>query len=188
MSGFWGQPASSGGSYAPGGSGLAVTVTRTDMTEFAALVSTSPVSPFYLDGDFDVTVDYELRGAVPPDAHAMLQAATPANNNTVERARLPLPDGSEVARSLFPGVTPVAKPDDNTRGTLELFRQGGTVEAIADGALVSQFIGAGATTRFSLQLFATLGACDNDDAGAGCSFTVAWSHLSMIGGALVDRR
>jgi hypothetical protein len=117
----------------------------------------------------------------------MLQAATPANSNTVERARLP--DGSEVIRSLFPGITPVAQPDANTSGTLELFRKGGTLEAIADGQAVSQFIGAGASTRFSLQLFVTLGACDDDsDGGPGCSFTVDWSHLTMTGGSLVDRR
>jgi hypothetical protein len=184
VNGMWGLPKSSGGSYAPGPDGLAVTVARNGTTEFAALVSTSPVNPFFLDGDFDVSVDYELRGAIPPDAHAQLSAATPANNNTVERARLT--DGSQTAQAIFPGVPPAAHADSSTSGTLELFKKSGTIEAIADGSLVSQRVGV-TDTRFSLQLFVTLGACD-PDGGDQCSFTVAWKNLRMTGGSLVDRR
>jgi hypothetical protein len=184
VAGFWATPASTNTVFAPTSTGMQVALRRSGMTEFGTLASLAPIGPFYLDGDFDVSVEYRLTGDVPPDAQAMLALSTPTTTHSVERARLP--DGSDVARALFAGVAPVAIPDSSTTGTIDFIRQGSTLEAIVDGVLVSKLTGAG-TARLSLALTATLAACA-PDAGDTCSFTMVWHNLKMIGGALVDRR
>jgi hypothetical protein len=172
--------------FVPGTTGLAVTVDGTQGTPaIGGLGSFNPAAPFYLDGDFDLLIDYELVGTPPPNAHAILRVdnlKTGLNGvYTVERQTTGA-SANQYSAALA-GILPVSVATTATSGTLELKRNGFTLQAIADASMVTQFTGA-VQDRLAILITAGLDSC----AGGGCSFTVRWKNLRLNSGSLVDRQ
>jgi hypothetical protein len=171
--------------FAPSSSGLNVTPDSPDGgTALGALTSLNPAGPFFLDGDFDLLVDYELTGTLPPSAEALLQVNNPKppidSTYTIERQTNGA--GSNEYRAALAGIQPVTQGTAKTSGTLELSRAGFTVKAIADGTEVSQYTG-DKGSRLAVLLTAGINGC----AGGSCRFTVKWRNLRLVSGTLVDR-
>jgi len=192
---LWGQPMAGtvsyvattaglyAGAYAVGDGGVGV----------AGLSSLNTVAPFYLDGDFDLHVEYRLVGEPPADGHAILKVLSPNNSTiysySVERQRS-LGATDEYAARLN-GIPAVTKTTAAMSGTLRLVRVGATIQAWADGAKLSQYISA---TPERLAIFLTTAATSDGCAvsvgsadGGVCSMTVVWSNLQLAHGRLVDR-
>jgi hypothetical protein len=185
VSGYWGKPTVGNATYDPMlGVGLGISLATPDGggAAIGALNSLSALEPFYLDGDFDLLVDYSLSGPLPDDSHVLLtvQDTSPTGKYILERERT-LAGGDDYAATLG-GVGAVTLATSAASGTLELERNGATVKAIADGTAVSQFTGAG-TARMSLILTGALASCP----GGGCEFTVVFHNARMTRGALTDR-
>jgi hypothetical protein len=192
IAGFWGTPIIEMATLTPTVNGLVVNVSPgAGGAGVGALSSAAGTIPFYLAGDFDLSVEYELPDVLPPDAHAILRvAAGGANVYIIERERGL--DGVERYKATLGGVQPVSRTSSATRGTLRLQRSGFTLRAEADGQLVSQFTGA---TLERLPILVTAGlsqaGCDvaggaRPDAGT-CAATVIWRNLQLRSGTLVDR-
>jgi hypothetical protein len=184
VNGYWGKPTAGNASYDPmPGNGLGVVVATPDGggASIGGLNSLAPVEPFYLDGDFDLLVDWKA-AALPNDAHVILTAqdGTALGHYAVERTRDV--GGNDLYVATLGGIAPVSAATTATSGTLELKRTGATVQALADGAPISQFTGAG-TARMSLILTVALASCS----GGGCEFEGVFHHARMTRGAIVDR-
>jgi hypothetical protein len=164
--------------------GLAIALATPDGggASVGAVNSLSPVEPFWLDGDFDLLVDYRLTGPLPDDAHVLLtvQDATPTGHYVVARERLA--GSGDVYSATLGGIAKITLATTAASGTLELQRNGAAIKALADGAAVSQFTGAG-TARVQLILTGALASC----AGTGCAFTVVFSNARLTRGAITDR-
>jgi hypothetical protein len=183
---FWTAPKSTGATFMPTATGLNVTVTHAPgngMLENGSLSSLNSAGPWYIDGDFDLLVDYRIAAPLPEDAHIVLGVQPQSGAYTLERGRSAA--GVDQFESSFFG-NPVDKPTSTLQGTLQLTRTGTTVQALADGTMVSQYTGA-TTGRVSMTLAAVQKTCVND-AGSGCNFTVTWHNLRLNRGTLVDRR
>jgi hypothetical protein len=151
------------------------------------LSQSSTGSGFYLDGDFDLLVDYALGMTPPGESHLILGVRIPASNvgtdiYDVERARLA--DGSDVYRSQLGGVPPHDTATDATQGTLELSRRGLTYAAYADGKMIGSFL-AQSGPRMEITLTAALSGCAEPDAGT-CSYTPSWISLRLANGVIVN--
>jgi hypothetical protein len=184
LGGFWAFPSTGGSTFNPTPSGLPLTVVVANggAAETASLSSLSPTAPFFLDGDFDLLVDYHLPAPLPADAHLVLGVQPIGASYTVERGRSAAGQDQLVA---YFGVPPVTKPTAGLDGNLELKRSGTTVQALADGYLISQFTGA-SNGRTSMTLAAALASCVTD--GGSCTLNVVWRNLRMQSGALVGSR
>ncbi len=129
VNGNWGSSTSGGASFVPTSSGLGMalaTTTTSTSPSLASLASEGPIARFFLDGDFDMQVDYDLNASAPPgESHLVLGVRKP---NTVqgipvyevERARQA--DGSEVYVTQLGGVPAVQVATAATQGTLRLAR------------------------------------------------------------------
>ncbi len=183
VAGFWGVPTTPGASLTPTDAGFQFFLAPPDGgVAIATVNSQAPVAPFYLDGDYDLFVDYALQGALPAGGHAILnvQDVTPTGHFTVERENIS--GTGDVYGATLGGIPQVTMVTAATSGTLELKRVGAAVHAIADGTEVSQFTGA-STGRVLLAITGALADC-----GPGCTATVVFSNARMTAGALVDRR
>jgi hypothetical protein len=172
--------------FNPTVTGLAVTPSPPDGgAAFASLTSINPSDPFFLDGDFDLLVDYQLLTTLPNDSHATLEVNNlkPPTNSTYSIERQRSTGGVEQYQAAVAGIQPVSQATAATSGTLELKRTGFTLAALADGTEVTRFTGA-VQDRLAILLSAGLGDCT----GAGCSFTVKWHNLRLVTGSLVDRQ
>jgi hypothetical protein len=179
---WWGEVMIGTSSFNPMVTGLELDVTSTGLTALAALNSQSAAGPFYLDGDFDVLVDYSLPVALPADGHVLLTVQDPGAqvSYAVERNRDAA--GNDQYTGTLAGLPPISMSTSAMTGTLELKRTGSTVAAIADGATVTKYISAG-TGRFVLILTSAIGSCSGS-----CSLRAVLRNVHMTGGALVDRR
>jgi hypothetical protein len=163
--------------------------TQASPTAVVGLLSQQPLGGFYLDGDFDLAVDYSFDGMSPPgESHLILGVRLPAlavgtEIYDVERARLS--DGSDVYRSQLGGVPPQDTATTATKGTLELMRHGLTVSAFADGKRLGSFLATDGP-RVELILSAALTGCSDADAGA-CSYSPLWISLRLKSGMLVNQ-
>ncbi len=185
VSGFWNGSVMDS-TFNPTVTGLNVTPAIGDGgVAFGGLTSINPANTFFLDGDFDVLIDYQLETALPNDAQASLQVNNlkpPVNSTyTVERQRSV--GGAQLYSAAVAGIQPVTAATTATTGTLELERTGFTIRAVADGTEVTRFTGA-VQDRLALLLTAGVNSCS----GGGCTFTVRWRNLRMTRGALVDRQ
>jgi hypothetical protein len=193
ISGFWGTPIIETAVLTPTLDGLVAQVMPSDGgAGVAALSSSAGAIPFFLDGDFDLAVDYRLPDEIPPDAHAILRVSIGGTDvYTIERERGL--DGEERYRATLGGIAPVTRPTTAHSGTLRLVRSGFTIRAEADGQTVTQFTGA---TRARLPILVTLGLTEAGCAVAGgarpdggaCAATVIWQNLRLASGTLVDRQ
>jgi hypothetical protein len=193
VSPLWGPSHTAGASFSPmPGVGLGIMLTSSNNSlEQAGLASEGlPTSQFYLDGDFDLRVEYDL-GATPPPGHANLvlgvrkpTALTGPMQYEVRREQLA--NGSNSYATMLGGVPAVMQPTTATHGTLRLTRQGFTVNAYADGTLLSTLI-AQEASRLVVTLAATLEGCTVSDMGASCGYTPRWHKLELLSGTLVNR-
>ncbi|HWE28234.1 MAG TPA: hypothetical protein VHB97_09545 [Polyangia bacterium] len=189
----WGASTSGGAGFVPTASGLQLslaTTTTSASPSLASLASEGPIARFFLDGDFDLQVDYDLNTSAPPgEAHLVLGVRYP---NTVEgipvyeveRAREA--DGSEVYVTALGGVPAVQVATTATHGTLRLTRAGFTLKSYGDGQLVSTLIAQDAN-RLEVTLAGALASCTDADAGTSCTFGPSWRNLQLNHGTLVNQ-
>lgn len=188
----WAKSNTSGAAFVSmPGVGLGVMLTSAGGLEMGSLASEGlPLSSFYLDGDFDLRVDYDL-GATPPPGAANLvlgvrAPGTLSGTEQYEVRRQQLADGENGYAAHLGGVPDVVVPTTATHGTLRLTRQAYTVTAFADGTqlttLISQYAG-----RVVITLAATLEGCTVGDAGASCGYTPRWHRLVLASGRLINQ-
>ena len=192
VSPLWGASHSSGAAFVPmPGVGLGVMLTSAGGLEVGSLASEGlPSSAFYLDGDFDLRVDYDL-GATPPPGAANLvlgvrAPGTLSGTQQYEVRRQQLADGENGYAARLGGVPDVVVPTTASHGTLRLTRQAYTLTAYADGqmitTLISQYAG-----RLVITLAATLEGCTVADAGGSCGYTPRWHRVVLTSGALINQ-
>jgi hypothetical protein len=194
--GDWGSSTQNGASFVPMmnvGLGMALASSAgasSSMPSLASLASEGPTARFFLDGDFDLQVDYDLNATAPPgESHLVLGLRKP---NTVqglaiyevERAREP--DGSQAYSSQLGGVPAVQAATTATHGTLRITRAGFTVTSFADGQKVSTLI-AQDTGRLEVTLAGELSGCLALDGGTTCGYEPSWHHLQLNQGTLVNQ-
>jgi hypothetical protein len=193
--GWWQPVTGPGASFSPTTSGLYATAAPTDAgTAVAGLSSVGLTYSFYLDGDFDLSVDWRFADVPPPDAHAIAKVlvVNGASNlgYSIERQRT-LASVDEFTAQLG-GIAPVSSATSEVSGTLRLVRTGFTIEAWANGTKVSQFTGA-TNARLGLILSAAQSeaGCAVDGGarpdGGACEVTVVWTNARLAVGSLVDR-
>jgi len=192
VSPLWGASHTGGASFMPmAGVALGITLTSSSNTlEQAGLASEGlPTSQFYLDGDFDLRVEYDLGPTPPPGAANLVlgvrKPQTLTGTPQYEIRREQLGDGSNYYATMLGGVPPVMQPTSATHGTLRLTRTGFTVTASADGTLISTLI-AQEAGRLVMTLAATLQGCTVSDLGTSCSYTPRWHKLELLSGTLVN--
>ncbi len=188
---MWGATHTANAGFAPMagvGLGMSLTWAGGPTPEQAGLYSVGPIAQFFLDGDFDMLIDYDLATAPPGESHLVLSVRDPGTVQglsvfEVERAHLA--DGTDEYSTMLGGVPPVALPTAATHGTLRLTRQGYTVSAYGDGQKISTLI-AQKAGRVAVNLAATLAGCTTSDAGATCGYTPRWRALRLATGTLVN--
>lgn len=187
ISGTWSVITSlNGTATAMGASGVELAATSTGDVEFAGLSSLPGINPFYLDGDFEISLDYEL-DTVSPDARVRLitqtQGGPPTGTFLVERVRNT--DGVDRFAGLTGEVAAVAVETDQTSGTLTLRRLGATFTAYADGQLIGQLSG-GSVARLHIIANAGMRSCGVD--GGTCEVKARIKNLRLQFGTLINKR
>jgi len=197
VSGFWNGTMQSASYFVPTASGLEMVVdTSQGAPAIAGLSSTNVSNQWFLSGDFDLTVEYEIVGAMVSDGHAILQVndlkGALTSVYTVERDRTHA--AADQYTGTVAGITPVSVATSSTSGTLELKRTGVVLQAIAEGIMVTQYTGA-VTDRMAVLLTTGLeGPCPLDGGAAvdgsvpGCRLSVRWKNLRLSSGVVVDRQ
>jgi hypothetical protein len=156
--------------------------------EYDALYSVGPVGQFFLDGDFDLLVDYDLVSAPPGETHLAMSARTPGTVQGIpifDIEREQLADGSNFYATMLGGVPSATLPTSATHGTLRMTRQGFTYKTYGDGQLVSTLI-AQTANRVAINVTATLNGCTTSDGGASCGYQPRFHDLRLAGGTLVN--
>jgi hypothetical protein len=187
----WGINHTSGAMFVPmQGVGLGVSLVSSGNLEQGGLTSEGPIARFYLDGDFDILVDYDLGATAPPgESHLLLGVRLPTTltgTPVYEVERLHGADGSDAYGTMLGGVPSVYLPTTATHGTLRLTRRGYLLTSYADGQKVSMLI-AQTAGRLVVTLAATLAGCTAPDAGSTCGYTPRWHLLHMQTGSLVNQ-
>lgn len=189
----WGASTSGGASFVPMSSGLEMSLTTTTTSSgpsLASLASQGPIARFFLDGDFNLQVDYAMNASAPPgEAHLVLGVRKPNTVDgipvyEVERARLA--DGSEVYVTQLGGVPAVQTATTATHGTLRLTRAGFTLKSYGDGQLVSTLIAQDAN-RVEVTLAGALVSCNDADSGTSCTYEPSWRNVQLNHGTLVNQ-
>jgi hypothetical protein len=186
VAGYW-NSAVPGATFLPSANGLGVSVASDGGVEIAALNSLNPASPFFIDGDFDLLVDYQISGTPPNGSHIILNTLNetlPGATGTYRVARERSATGTDQYSAELGGIAPVKLATSATQGTLRLERTGFTFRASGDGNQVTQFL-AGAKARMTIVLTAAL---DAGCTGPACTLSITWKNLRLAKGALVDRR
>jgi hypothetical protein len=173
----------------PNGMQALLESTSANPVAVVGLISQAQMTGFFLDGDFDLLVDYSFAGAAPPgESHLILGTRLPAvvvgtEIYDVERARLA--DGRDVYRSQLGGVPPQDSATTAMQGTLELTRKGLTTTTLADGKKLGAFT-ATSGARLEITLSAALSGCSDGDAGT-CIFAPLWISLRLKSGTIVNQ-
>jgi hypothetical protein len=198
VSGFWNGTNASASWFVPSAMGLDAVVDSSQAAPaIAGLSSILASNQWYLTGDFDLLVDYEIIGGMVADGHAILQVNNlkmPADSTyTIERERTHA--GMDQYTGTVGGIipVPVSVASTSTSGTLELKRNGFTIQAIADGSMVTQYTGA---VQDRLAVLVTVadsncaldGGAPVDGSVPGCRLTVRWKNLRLSSGVVVDRQ
>ena len=155
---------------------------------FASLTSLNPGGPFYLDGDFDLRMDYAT-SAFPYAARIALRVDVPSGEFfEISRGRTVL--GAAVYSSTLASI-PGEKPASLNLGTLQIVRHGAIITVYGDGTQVAMSSAAG-SGRAAIFLSAGLEGCGPSDAGVpdsgGCTLAATMHDIRLASGALVDRR
>ncbi len=189
---MWGASHSSKSSFAPiAGVALGEQLDwdGTSSFEYGSLYSVGPTAQFFLDGDFDMLLDYDLVSAPPGETHLVLSVRDPGSVQGLqifEIERELRADGTSDYATMLGGVPPASVPTTATHGTLRMTRQGFTYKTYGDGQLVSTFI-AQKATRVAVNVTATLNGCMfSDGGGASCGYQPRFHLLRLSTGTLVN--
>ena len=157
---------------------------------FATLSSQYPTGPFFLDGDFDLRLDYTVF-SLPTGGKIALRVGLGNSVPFWEIARAhPVGGADGYADQL--GPTSAALAGGSATGTLRLTRTGFTIVASADGVEVGRTL-SGTAARVTLFVAVGVDGCAgdgglaNDDGGAACRVGAELRALRLASGALVDR-
>ena len=184
---LWARSASSA-SLHDDPAGLRLVVDGGADVAFATIASSNPIGDFYLDGDFDLRVDYAL--SMLPPGGALALRATLRDDTAFDVRRARSSDGDErYATALLDAV--VHHATTAPTGTLRLVRVGDRITAYGDGVLLAT-ADRGAAGRASISLTGIVEGCVRPDAGSAdagtCALQVTAHQLRLASGALVDRR
>jgi len=187
---MWGATKTSGSNFVPiAGVGLGEDLHYTGTVEQLGLYSVGPTAQFFLDGDFDMLVDYDLVSVPPGQTHLLMSVRDPGavqSIQTFDIEREQLSDGSGYYATMLGGVPSNMTASAATHGTLRLVRQGFTYTSYADGATISTLI-AQKAPRVAVTVTATLNDCSNADGGmAACAYQPRFHNLRLASGTLVN--
>jgi hypothetical protein len=188
---MWGQSHSPSSSFAPivgTALGEELHFDGSSGFEFDALYSVGPTAQFFLDGDFDMLVDYDLVSPPPGETHLVVSVRDPGTVMGIQIfdiEREQLADGSNSYVTMLGGVPSNAIATTATHGTLRMTRQGFTYKTYGDGNLVSMLI-AQKAPRVAVNVTATLNGCTTSDSGATCSYQPRFHNLRLASGTLVN--
>jgi hypothetical protein len=187
---MWGATKTSGSSFVPiAGVGLGEDLRYSGSVEQLGLYSVGPTAQFFLDGDFDMLLDYDLVSAPPGQTHLLMSVRDPGavqSIQTFDIEREQLSDGSGYYATMLGGVPSNMIASAATHGTLRLVRQGFTYTSYADGATISTLI-ASKAPRVAVTVTATLNDCSNADGGmTACAYQPRFSNLRLASGTLVN--
>lgn len=187
---MWGASMTSPSSFVPiAGVGLGEHLDFNGSVQQLGLYSVGPTAQFFLDGDFDMLVDYDLVSAPPGQTHLLMSVRDPGavmSIQTFDIEREQLSDGSSYYATMLGGVPSNMIATTATHGTLRLTRQGFTYKSYGDGMLVSTLI-AQKAARVAVTVTATLNDCATaDGGGATCSYQPRFHNLRLASGTLVN--
>lgn len=188
---MWGASHSPSSSFAPmAGIGLGehLHFDGSSTFEFGALYSVGPTGQFFLDGDFDILIDYDLVSPPPGEMHLLMSVRDPGTVQGIQIfdiEREQLADGSNAYVTMLGGVPSNSVPTSATHGTLRMTRKGFTYTTYGDGTMVSTLI-AQKASRVALNVTATLNGCTTSDSGATCTFEPRFHDLRLASGTLVN--
>jgi hypothetical protein len=164
-------------------------VTPSSPVAVIGLLSQTQLGGFFLDGDFDLLVDWSFGGTSPPgESHLILGVRKPAvvvGTDIFDIERAHLADGSDIYRSQLGGVPPGDNATTTTSGTMELARRGLTTTAYVDGKVIGSFLAASGP-RMEITLSSALSGCEDQDGGS-CSYSPLWISLRLKSGTLVNQ-
>lgn len=187
---MWGASSTSPSSFVPlAGVGLGEHLDFNGSLQQLGLYSVGPTAQFFLDGDFDMLVDYDLVSAPPGQTHLLMSVRDPGavmSVQTFDIEREQLSDGSGYYATMLGGVPSNMAATTATHGTLRITRQGFTYTSYADGTMVSTLI-AQKAPRVAVTVTGTLNDCSAaDGGGATCSYQPRFHNLRLASGTLVN--
>jgi hypothetical protein len=187
---MWGASHTSNSGFAPmAGVGLGEDLHYAGSLEVLGLYSVGPAAQFFLDGDFDLLVDYDLVSAPPGQSHLLIGVRDPGvvqGIQTFEIEREQLSDGSNYYATMLGGVPSNMITTTATRGTLRLKREGFKYTSYGDDNLVSTLI-AQKAPRVAVTVTATLNDCAvADGGGATCGYQPRFHNLRLLSGTLAN--
>jgi hypothetical protein len=187
---MWGATHTANSSFAPiAGVGLGEDLHYAGSVEQLGLYSVGPTAQFFLDGDFDLLVDYDLVSTPPGQSHLLIGVRDPGvvmNIQTFDIERETLSDGSNEYATMLGGVPSNMVATTATTGTLRIKREGFTYTAYGDGTMVSTLI-AQKAPRVAVTVTATLNDCAQADGGmSACSYQPRFHNLRLASGTLAN--
>ena len=186
---MWGATSSAGSSFAPiAGVGLGEHLRYSGSDARLGLYSVAPIAQFFLDGDFDLRVDYDLVSAPPGQTHLLISVRDPGavmSIQTFDVEREQLSDGSGYYATMLGGVPSNMVPTTATKGTLRITRQGFNYTTYGDGQMVSTLI-AQKAPRVAVTVTAALNDCSASDGGASCEFQPRFHNVRLASGTLAN--
>ena len=186
---MWGATHTTNSSFVPiAGVGLGEDLHFSGSVEQLGLYSIGPTAQFYLDGDFDLRVDYDLVSAPPGQTHLLIGVRDPGavmSIQTFDIEREQLSDGSGYYATMLGGVPSNMVATTATQGTLRITRKGFTYTTYGDGQMVSQLI-AQKAARVAVTVTATLDDCATSDGGTSCSYQPRFHDVRLASGTLVN--
>lgn len=187
---MWGATKTANSNFAPiAGVALGEDLHYAGNVEQLGLYSVGPTAQFFLDGDFDMSIDYDLVTAPPGQTHLLMSVRDPGavqSIQTFDIEREQLSDGSNFYATMLGGVPSNMVATTATHGTLRMTRQGFTYKTYGDGALVSMLI-AQKAPRVAVTITATLNDCATSDGGGTiCSYQPRFHNLRLASGTLAN--
>lgn len=155
---------------------------------FATLGSEQAAGSFFLDGDFDLRVDYHV-DALPPGGRTAMRVQL-ADGTFWELARSKDASGEDRHAAQLAGVA-ASSVTAQSAGTLRLLRAAFTLVAEVDGVEIARTTAASAS-RLAIYLSSGVVGCALADAGVPdggtCGLAASLRDVRLASGALVDRR
>lgn len=187
---MWGASKTSGSDFVPiVGVGLGENLQYNGSIAQLGLYSVGPTAQFFLDGDFDMSIDYDLVSAPPGQTHVLMGVRDPGAVQSVqafEIEREQLSDGSSYYATMLGGVPSNMVATTATHGTLRLVRKGFTYTSYGDGQMISTLI-AQKAPRVAVTVTATLNDCSSaDGGGAACGYQPRFHNLRLTTGTLAN--
>ncbi len=187
---MWGATKTTGSNFAPiFGVALGEDLLYSGNVALLGLYSAGPTAQFFLDGDFDMSIDYDLVSTPPGQSHLLMSVRDPGavqSIQTFDIEREQLSDGSNYYATMLGGVPSNMVATTATHGTLRLVRTGFTYTSYGDGTMISTLI-ASQAPRVAVTVTATLNDCSNSDGGgASCGYQPRVHNLRLASGTLAN--